>query len=215
MPVVLHRLDRGRIARTARLHVELQLARAVGAEDRVDQTQPLGVGLQQHGRSTVAEERAGGAVGVVDDRRHLVGTHDDHLLARARLDVLGAGRQGEEEARAGGRYVVGEGVLAACLVGDQVTRRGEEHVGGDRGADHHVDLHRIDAGLVQQVLHGARSHVGGAHAVGLEDVTGLDAGVRGDPLVRGVDHTAQLVVGQKIVGQVLTHARYGCWNLSH
>ena len=215
MPVVLHRLDRSRIARTARLHVELHLARTVGTQDRVDHAVTLGVGLQQHGCRRVAEERAGRTVGVIDDRRHLVGAYDDDPLARAGLDELGARRQREQESAARGRHVECEGILAAGLVGDQIARRREEHIGGHGGADHHIDRHRVYARLVEQVDDGARSHVGTADAFAFEDVARLDTGVRHDPLVVGIDHLAQLVIGEDILRKILSHSRYRCCNLTH
>ena len=190
MPVVLHRLDRSREARTARLHVELHLARAVGAQDRIHDSETFSIGFQQHGGGGVAEERTGRTVGIVDDRRHLVGAHDDDLLARAGLDELRTGGQGEQEAAASCRNVEREGVLAARLVGDQVTRRGEEHVGGHRGADHHVDLHGVDPCLIQQIDDRAGAHVGTADAFALEDMPRFDTRMRHDPLVVGVDHPA-------------------------
>ena len=215
VPVVGQGLGRSGVTRTAGLHVELQLAGTVGTQHRIDDAQTLGIGLQQHGSGTVAEERAGGTVGVVDDRRHLVGADDDDLLGSAGLDELGAGRKREEEARAGGRNVVGESVLASGLVGDEVARRGEEHVGRDGGADDDVDLHGIDAGLVQQVHHGPGAHVGGADALALEDMARTDTGMGDDPLVVGIDHPAQFVVGKQVVGQILADTRYRSCNFSH
>ena len=215
VPVVLHRLDRRRVARTSRLHVELQLARAVRTQDRVDHAVTLRIGFQQHGSRTVAENRAGRTVRIIDDRGHFVRADDDHLLARTGLDELGARREGEEEAAASRRHVVGEGVLAAGLVGDQVARRREEHVGRHRGADHHVDIHWVHARLVQQVDDRAGSHVGGSHAFALEDMTRLDADMRHDPLVARIDHPAQFVVRQDVIGKVLPHTRNRCCYLAH
>ena len=159
-------------------------------QDRIHDSETFGIGFQQHGGGSVAEERAGRTVGIVDDRRHLVGAHDDDLLARAGLDELRAGGQGEQKAAASCRNIERKGVLATSLVGDQVTRRGEEHVGGHRGADHQIHLHRVYARLVQQVDDRAGTHIGSADAFALEDMARLDADMRHDPLVGRVDHGA-------------------------
>ena len=190
VPVVLHGLDRSRIARTAGLHVKLQLARAVRTQDLVQHAVTLRIGFQQHGCGTVAEDRTGRTVGIVDDGRHLVGADHDNLLARSRLDELGARRQCEEEPAASRRNVVCESVFATRLVGDQITRRREEHIGGHRGADHQIHLHRVYARLVQQVDDRAGTHIGSADAFALEDMARLDADMRHDPLVGRVDHGA-------------------------
>ena len=184
-------------------------------EDRIDHAITFGIRLQQYGRCRIAEERAGRTVRIVDDRRHLVGTHDNDPLARSRLDELRTGRQGEEESAARRRDVVGEGILAACLVGDQVARRREEHVGSNRRTDHHVDRHRIDARLVEQVRDRTGSHIGGTDTLAFEDVACLDTGMRHDPLVIGVDHPAQFVVGENIIGEVLSYARNRSCYLTH
>ena len=215
VPVVLHGFDRSRVARTARLHVELHLARAVGMQDRIHDSETFGIGFQQHGGGSVAEERAGRTVGIVDDRRHFVGAHDDDLLARAGLDELRAGGQGEQEAAASCRNIERKGVLAASLVGDQVTRRGEEHVGGHRGADHHVNLHGVHPRLIQQIDDRTGAHVGAADTLALEDMARLDTRMRHDPLVVGVDHPAQFVVGEDIFRKVLSHTRNSCCYLTH
>ena len=184
-------------------------------QDRVDHTVAIGIGLQQYGRCGVAEERTSGTVGIVYDRRHLVGAHDDDPLARAGLDELGSRRQREQESAARSRNIERESILATGLVCDQVTRRGEEHIGGHGGADHHVDRHRVDARFVEQVDDGTRSHVGTADAFAFEDVARFDTGVRHDPLIVGVDHLAQLIVGEDILRKVLSHSRYRCCNLTH
>ena len=215
MPVVLHGLDRSRIARTARLHVELQLARTVRTENLVQNAVSLFIGFQQYGGGAVTEDRAGGTVGVVHDRRHLVGADDHDLLARTRLDEFRTRRKGEKEAAARRRNVVCKGVLASRLIGDQVARRGEKHIGGHRSADHQIDLHRVHPRFVQKVDDRAGAHVGGTYALTLEDMARLDADMRHDPFVGRIDHGAQLFIRKDVIRQILTYTRYRCCYFTH
>lgn len=136
------------------------------------------------------------------------------LLVPASMNFAPGG-QGEQEAAASCRNVEREGVLAASLVGDQVTRRGEEHVGGHRGADHHVNLHGVHPRLIQQIDDRTGAHVGAADTLALEDMARLDTRMRHDPLVVGVDHPAQFVVGEDIFRKVLSHTRNSCCYLTH
>ena len=98
--------------------------------------------------------------------------------------------KGEKEAAARRRNVVCKGVLASRLIGDQVARRGEKHIGSHRSADHQIDLHRVHPRFVQKVDDRAGAHVGGTYALTLEDMARLDADMRHDPLVGRVDHGA-------------------------
>ena len=66
-------------------HVKELGAGTVDFMDVVDQ--PHGIifrGLQNHRARAIAKDHAGGAVGVVDDRRHHVSTNHQHALVRCR-----------------------------------------------------------------------------------------------------------------------------------
>ena len=85
MNVVHPLLDRflgGGMKASAARHVERATARAIHLVDEIDQA--FGIifrGLQDDGAGSIAEDHAGGAVGVVDDRRHHVGSdHHDFLV---------------------------------------------------------------------------------------------------------------------------------------
>lgn len=86
--------------------------------------------------------------------------------------------------------VVGESVFTTGLVGDQIARRGEKHIRGNRGADHDVDLQRINPGFFQQVFDGACAHIRCTQPLSLEDMAGFDADACHDPLVGSVHHSA-------------------------
>ena len=74
--------------------------------------------LEEDGSCAVAEDNAGGAVGVVDDAGHDVGTDDEDLFLHAGLDEFGADLKGVREAGAGGGEIKapGVGVRRACPV---------------------------------------------------------------------------------------------------
>src|ERR1035437_7326211 len=83
-----HRLRARRHAAAAGLLMQMDHAGAVGADQRVHDAIAALARLQQHGAGAVAEQNAGGAIGVVDDRRHLVGAHHHHLARGAVGDEL-------------------------------------------------------------------------------------------------------------------------------
>ncbi len=182
--------------------MQMDHAGAVGTDQRVHDAVAVVVGLQQHRAGAVAEQHAGGAVGVVDDRRHLVGA-DHHDLARgAGGDELRADGQRIEKAGAGRLHVERTDVAHADHVADQIGGRRKLQVRRGGGADQKIDLGRIGAGLLEQAAHGFRRHVRGAEPLAFQDVAFLDAGALGDPGVAGVHHLGQLRIGQHIGRQV-------------
>ena len=206
VPVVADGLFGGGIARTSGFHIEVGSSRTVRMENMIDDAVTFFVGFEQYGRSAVAENGAGFAVGVVDDRRHLVRTHDDHLLAGSRFDEFRSGGQCEEKSAASGGYVVGECLFTACFACDEVSRRREEHVGRDRRADDEIDLFGVHVFLFEQIPYRFDAHVRGAERFAFEDMAGFDADACHDPLVGGIHHTAQFVVGKDVIREVSADA---------
>ena len=191
-----------RHAAAAGLLVQMDHARAVGADQRVHDAVAGVARLEQHRAGAVAEQHAGGAVGVVDDRRHLVGA-DHHDLARGAVgDELRGDGQRIEKARAGRLHVERADILDADHVADQVGGRRKLHVRRGGGADQQIDLARLGAGLLQQAAHGLRGHMRGAEPLAFEDVALLDAGALGDPGVAGVHHARQFRIGEQVRRQV-------------
>ena len=82
-----------------------------------------------------------------------------------------------------------------------VARRG--------GADDGVDREGVCARTLQQLLDGLACHVTGTEAFLVEDAAFFDANAGHNPLVGGVDHPAQFLIIQDIVGHV---AAYTCDN---
>src|SRR6185437_883951 len=110
-------LMRGGEERAAGGHVERDGARAVDLVPEVDEADlAFLTGLEQDCARAVAEEDAGGAVGVVDDGAHDVGADDENLFVRAGFDELGADLQGVGEAGAGGGEVKAPGAGGSELV---------------------------------------------------------------------------------------------------
>ena len=68
--------------------------------------------------------------------------------------------------------------------------------------DHVIDIVRIELSLFEQVFDGLGPHVGGAECFAFQDVAGLDADTRHDPLVGGIHHATQFVVGKDVIRQV-------------
>src|SRR6185437_9137156 len=102
-------------------------------------------GLDEHGSAAVAEEDAGGAVGVVGHAGVGVGAADQDHLVRTAFDHLDAGLEREDEAGAAARNVESPGVRRADLMLYQAGGGGEHHVWRDRADDDAFDGFRADA----------------------------------------------------------------------
>ena len=100
MEALRHGLLGRRHPAAARLLMEELHARAVRTDQHVDDPVLVAGRFDHHRAGAVAEQDAGRAVGVVDDRRHLVGAHHDDLARASGFDELGSDRQGIDEARA-------------------------------------------------------------------------------------------------------------------
>ena len=173
-------------------------AGAVDFAQEIDEAAPssaLGGGFDQHGAGAIAEQDAGGAVGVVDDAAHGVGADHQHLLMRAGGHQVGAGGEAVDEAGAGGDQVEAPGAARAERVLHQAGGGGEEHVRRDGADDDGVDVGGANAALGERATGGFDGHVGGGHFGG-GDVALADAGALDDPLVVGLDHLFEVLVGE-------------------
>ena len=93
-----------------------------------------------------------------------------------------------------------------CFACDEVSRRREEHVGRDRRADDEIDLFGVHVFLFEQIPYRFDAHVRGAERFAFEDMAGFDADACHDPLVGGIHHTAQFVVGKDVIREVSADA---------
>ena len=183
-------------------HAEVITSRTVGVQLAVDDATIAFVLLQKHRGSCIPKEHTGGAVRVVDDGAHLVGTHDDHVLGRAVFHELCAGFQGKQKAAASRTQVKPPCFGGTRLVANEVGRGGEQHVGGYRGANDEVNVSGGEARLGTQGLYSLCTHVGRGLVGVLQDATLFDACPSTDPFIGGVDHLFEVRVGEFVFGQI-------------
>ena len=106
-----------------------------------------------------------------------------------------AGVQRVEEARAAGRDVEAPGALDAQLVLHQASGGGIHHVGGDRADDDQIHLLQIEGMRLQQILDRFDGQIAGGNSL-VDQVTLADSGAFQDPLVGGVHHFFQVLIGE-------------------
>jgi len=153
-------------------------------------------GLEEDSAGAIAEDDAGGAVGVVDDGTHDVGADDENFCVCAGFDELGTHLEGVGEAGTGGGEIEAPRVGGAELVLHEAGGGGEGHVRGDGGDDDGFDLGSINAALSQADFGGFGGEIAGGYAF-VDQVTLTDAGALGDPLVVGGDHLFEVCVGEQ------------------
>ena len=159
-------------------------------------TESSSAGSRDHRARAVAENHAGSAVGVVDDRRHHVRPDHQNPLVRPGGDELGSRLQGVEEGRAGRRKIESPGPLGPQLVLHQAGGGGKKHVGRHRAHDDGFDIGGRQPALGQSLLRGFDSQVAGGHSL-VYDVALADAHAGHDPFVVGVDHFFEIGVGEQ------------------
>src|SRR3970282_114638 len=103
--------------------------------------------LDQDGAGAIAEQHAGGAVLIVDDRTHDVAADDQGFFVRASAKKLRADGQGVDEAGASAGEVEAPGVFRAQAVLNETGGGGEHHVRRDAGDDDEVNLLGSDVAL--------------------------------------------------------------------
>ena len=152
-------------------------------------------GFDQHGARAIAEQDAGGAVGVIDDAAHGVGADHQHLLVRAGRHQVRADGQAVDEAGTGRDQVEAPGALRADAVLHQAGGGGEQMSG--------VTVQTmIASSSVASMPRCASAQRAASIAMsevaisGRGDVALADAGALHDPLVVGVDHLFQVLIGQ-------------------
>ena len=161
----------------------------------------LGLRFQDDGAGAVAEQHAGAAILPVEDARERLGAdHDGALELPGLEEVVGDGER-VDEARAHRLHVEGRALGDAEPGLDAHGGGREGAIGRGGGADDEIDVDRVDAGAHQRLTRGGDAEIGGQLAVG-SDVALRDAGPLLDPLIAGVDHAGQVVVGHDALGQV-------------
>ena len=156
----------------------------------------LGTGLQQHRARAIAEDHAGRAVLVVDDRAHHIRSNHHHLLVHAALHQLRAHLQRIGKPRARRRKIEPPRALRANLVLDQARRRRKKHVRRHRRHDNHLYIGRRNPALLQAQPRRLRGQVAGRDPL-VHNVPFADSGPLHDPLVAGRNHLLQIGVCQQ------------------
>ncbi len=191
-----HRFLAGWLQAAARGQSQRQRTRAIDFMHVIDDSLfPLLRCLEQHGTRAIAEEDAGGAVGVVDHGAERVGADDQHFRLGATLDQLGADLQRVQKTGAGGAQVKAPRMVRAELLLHQAGGRGEGHVRTHGRDDDDFDFLGRDASIGQAATRCFDREVTGGGTLG-RDMAFADAGALDNPLVRGVDHLFEVSVGQ-------------------
>ena len=161
-----------------------------------------GVSQPENGGSgPVAEEDAGGAVGGVHQAGESLAPDDKGVLPAQRFQQ--PPRHGHAVQKAGaGRVDVQRGPVLRqtqrCL--HLTGHAGGGVRGGEGGADAAGDIRRGEAAAFQR-LTGSGNGQRGGRLFRRAPVPGADAGAAFDPRIAGVNHLAQLVVGDRAAGQ--------------
>ena len=159
-------------------------------------TESSSAGFKDHSPGAVAKNNAGGAIGVVDDRRHNVGANHENSFMRARGDELRAGLHGIDKCGAGGGEVESPNPGRAQLVLHQAGGGGKKHIGRDGADDDGVDVVRREPALSQGFLRRLDREVAGGHSF-FDNVPFANSDAGENPVIGGVDHFLQVGVGEK------------------
>ena len=147
--------------------------------------------FDQDRTGAIAENDAGRAVGIVDDRRHGVRTDDQNLGVDPGLDQLGSHLKRVKKTGASCGKVEAPRTVGAELVLNQAGGGGEQHVGSYGGDDHHLHLVGLDPPLGKAAARCFDRHITGRHA-GFHQVALANAQTLHDPLIGGVYHFCQI-----------------------
>ena len=192
-------------ARAAGGQVELLSARAVRAQLEAEEA-AFCHSLEHDRAHTVAEEHCRAAVAPVENPREDVAPHNERALAKPAREhpVRLSDRVHEPGATRG--EVVGGRILGAELVGKDRAGRRKRHVGRDGCDDDQVEVGGRNACVLER-LFGCRQRQVGEGLLRRSDPALADAGALHDPLVGGVHHRRELVVGHDALGNVRAEAR--------
>ena len=216
---IVHAVVNGEVGRrtyrTTSLLAEERQTETIGTEIRILPAQILGSRFYENGTCAVAEDGTGGAVGIVNNAGHLVGTADHHLLVATALHKASGHIHGKEEAAAGCLHIHAVGILHAQTANDYAGGGGEMIVGCGRGQDKAIHLLRVCASLGQQLLDSLASHITSTEAFLVEDMALLDTDTGHNPFVVGIYHTRKFVIIQYVFGYITTHTGDYCIYLFH
>ncbi len=160
--------------------------------------------LEHHRTGAVTKEHARGAVGEIDVARESVGTGDEHAARPAGLDGGYPCLEREDEAGTRGVDVVRRAREAEQRLCKTCGGR-EDHIGARGAHDEQIDVSGGDAGISERPCGGPNSKM--RRCLTFRDDPSLpDAGTRHDPLIRGLDHLLEFLVGEYALRQVRSDA---------
>ena len=180
-------------------HFESIAAGAVDLTEEIEEAYAIFVfagRLDQYGAGAVAEEHAGGAIGVVDNAAHGVRADDQDLLVSAGCHQVRADRGAIHKAGTGGNQIETPRPARANAILHQAGGGWKHVIRRHRANDDGVDFRSFHAALGERAPGGGNGQIGGSY-VGGRDVTFADSGAFENPLIIGFDQFLQVVIGKK------------------
>ena len=201
-------LVRGRHSAAASGHVQVMGSRTVNFVQKSEEG--IGIvagGLFNHHRSRpIAEEYASRAVRVIDDARHGIGTHDEHLSVRSGRTQVSGCSQTVDKAGAGGADIEAPRAGRAQSMLHKTRSRRKHVVRSDCADENRVEFRRLESGARESRPTGFDRHVGRCH-IRSRDVALANSRSIDDPRIAGVDHFRQIVVGQQTGRRITANGR--------
>ena len=192
---LFHHLGGVRMQRAAPRALDQLPEIAVGVQVAAEDPLPFRAFGENHRPRAVAEEDAGGPVGVIGHGGEDLRSDHEGLLPPARPDESVGHRQGVDEPRTGGGEVHAVGARRPDLRLEEARGGRERHVRRQRPDDHDVEVRRVDARVIERFPGRLDAHVG-IPRPRLRDVACADPGALRDPRVVRVDHLFEVGIGQ-------------------
>ncbi len=109
--------------------------------------------------------------------------------------------QAKEKACTCCRYIEASGIGRSDLLLNEAGRGWEKHIGSCRCHDNEIDFLRRNLGLLHCLERGLGCHIAGVFIL-CGDAALLDAGACSDPIVAGIDHAREVLIGQNLFGHI-------------
>ena len=204
----------GRIHGPSSFYIQVVAAFTIALQNAVFQA-VFFIRLQKDRTGSIAEDHTGGPVGVIEDGGHLVSSHDQHFLVHATHDELASGRKPINESGAGSLKIEGGCVMATQDVSDLCCSGGHDHVWGDRAGQNKIHFRGFYSSLAQCFFSSFYKHFRSAPSFAFQHTAFAYAGSGGDPLIGGIHHSLEDLIGHNELWQVTTYSRYGRFQCAH
>src|SRR5271156_431630 len=205
---------RGGMQGAAAGHVEVAAAGTVHVVNEIEDAFGVrGCGFDEYGAGTVAEEDAGGAVGVIEDGSHHVTADDQNFFVGSTGDELRADGEGVEKAGAGGGEIEAPGIFRTDAILDEAGGGGEQHVGSDGGDDDEADFIGVDATGGENFAGCFGAEMGRGDA-GVSVMPLANSGAGANPFVAGIHSFFEVEIGDHARRNVSSHSGNFCGDAS-